>query len=250
MRIVRFRHGNEDAFGQVERGVVRLVRRDALGHWRPGEEAGRLEDVKLLPPCVPTKIVAVGLNYVKHIKESKMPVPQEPLLFLKPPSAVLGPGDRIRYPQMSKQVDYEGELAIVIGRQAKTVSEKSAKDYVLGYTCGNDVTARDLQRKDGQWTRAKGFDTFCPLGPAIVTDVDPLGLRIITRLNGETKQDDDTAEMIFGVSELVSYVSRIMTLEPFDVILTGTPCGVGPMKPGDVVEVEIEDIGTLTNGIA
>lgn len=247
MKIVRFRNNGNAAFGAVENGVVRLVKGDILGDWQPGEEAGKLEDVQLLAPCLPSKIIAIGLNYIKHIKESGMPTPEEPLFFLKPPSAVIGPGDHIWYPQMTKQVDYEGELTVVIGRKAKRVSEESALDYVFGYTCGNDVSARDLQRKDGQWTRAKGFDTFCPLGPAIVTGIDPSGLQIATRLNGEIRQNDNTAEMIFPIPRLVSYISQIMTLQPFDVILTGTPSGVGPMKPGDVVEVEIENIGILRN---
>jgi len=185
----------------------------------------------------PTKIIAVGLNYIDHAKELKMPIPDEPIIFLKPPTAVISHKDKIIYPKGVKQLDYEAELAVVM----------KDKKHILGYTCANDVTARDLQRKDVQWTRSKSFDTFCPLGPRVVKNVDPNNLEIKLYLNGKLKQSSHTSNMIFRVEELVSFISKIMTLCPGDVILTGTPPGVAPMKIGDVVEVEIEGIGKLTN---
>ncbi|AEM77758.1 fumarylacetoacetate hydrolase family protein [Thermoanaerobacter wiegelii] len=209
----------------------------------------KMEEVKLLPPCLPTKAICVGLNYRDHIEEMGDKEPEEPTLFIKPSTAVIGPDDFIVIPKMSERVDYEGELAVVIGKRAKNVSEKDALDYVLGYTIANDVTARDLQAKDGQWTRAKSFDTFLPIGPWIVTDLDPSSLDIITYVNDEVKQKSNTRHLIFGVPKLVSFISHIMTLNPGDVILTGTPSGVGPLKPGDVVTIEIEGIGKLTNRV-
>jgi 2-keto-4-pentenoate hydratase/2-oxohepta-3-ene-1,7-dioic acid hydratase in catechol pathway len=213
-----------------------------------------LDQVRLLAPCQPSKIVALGKNYAAHAREMaakgmSSEVPSEPLIFLKPPSAVIGPGEAIVYPAMSQQVDYEAELVVVIGRRAKSVAQGEARSYVLGYTCGNDVTARDLQKKDGQWTRGKGFDTFCPLGPWIVTNPDPANLHLETRVNGVVRQSGVTSDLIFGVEVLVSHISQIMTLEPGDVIMTGTPAGVGPLVPGDVVEVEIEGIGVLRNPV-
>ena len=212
-------------------------------------EVLNLEDVELLAPCQPTKIVCVGLNYVEHARELKMQLPTEPILFIKPPTAVLAPEGEIVYPQSSQQVDYEGELGIVIGKRCKNVPADEVEKYILGYTCFNDVTARDLQRKDGQWTRAKSFDTFAPIGPWIAK-VDPSHLDIQTRVNGMTKQKSNTSDLIFGVQKLVEFISGIMTLEPGDVIATGTPPGVGPLQKGDVVEVEIEGIGTLRNSVA
>lgn len=198
----------------------------------------------------PTKIVAVGLNYRDHAAELKLPLPDEPLLFLKPPSAVIGEGEAIVCPPQTKELHYEAELAVVIRDRAKNISEADAPARILGYTCGNDVTARDLQRKDGQWTRAKSFDTFCPLGPKIVSGLSPDKLDIKLYLNGELKQSSNTANLIFKVPYLVSYISQVMTLEPGDVILTGTPAGIGPMRAGDRVRVEIAGIGALNNVIA
>ncbi len=206
-----------------------------------------LDEAQLLAPVTPGKIVAVGRNYAEHAKELGNEVPTEPILFLKPPSALLSPGGAIVMPVASSRVDFEGELAIVIGRRAKNVAASHWRDFVFGFTCANDVTARDLQKKDVQFTRGKGFDTFCPLGPWIETDLDPSDLAIRTRVNGETKQDGRTSQMIFHPSALVAFISGIMTLEPGDVILTGTPSGVGPLAAGDTVEVEIEGIGTLRN---
>ena len=208
-----------------------------------------LGSVKLLAPCAPTKIVCVGRNYADHAKELGSTPPAEPLLFFKPPSAVIGPGDDIVYPRQSRRVDYEGELAAVIGRRCRDISPEQARDYVRGFTVFNDVTARDLQRTDDQWARAKGFDTFASIGPCIVDGVDPSKLRIRTTLNGEVMQDAPTSLMLVDVWTLIAYASAAFTLEPGDVLATGTPSGVGPMHPGDVVSVEIEGIGTLTNRV-
>lgn len=195
----------------------------------------------------PSKIIAVGLNYIDHAKELNMKIPEEPIIFLKPSSAVIWNKQKIVYPRMSEQVDYEAELAVVIGQKCKNVLGKNAKKYILGYTCFNDVTARDLQKKDGQWTRAKSFDTFCPIGPHIVSGINPNNLKIELFLNGKLKQSSNTKNLIFNVEKLVSFISKIMTLEKYDVIATGTPVGVGPVKTGDKVEIKIEKIGTLTN---
>ncbi|AST57121.1 5-carboxymethyl-2-hydroxymuconate delta-isomerase [Thermoanaerobacterium thermosaccharolyticum] len=209
----------------------------------------KIDDVKLLSPCEITKAVCVGLNYSDHIEEMRDKRPDEPTLFIKPATAVIGPDGYIVIPKMSERVDYEGELAVVIKKTAKDVSECDALDYVLGYTIANDVTARDLQSKDGQWTRAKSFDTFLPIGPWIETDVDPSNLEIKTYVNGVLKQHSNTKHLIFSVPKLVSFISHIMTLNPGDVILTGTPSGVGPLNSGDVVTIEIEGIGKLTNKV-
>jgi 4-hydroxyphenylacetate degradation bifunctional isomerase/decarboxylase decarboxylase subunit len=217
------------------------------------EAAGRsfnLGEVKLLPPTTPSKVVCVGLNYTDHARELAMDIPEEPIIFLKPPTTVIGHGDRIIYPSQSTRVDYEAELAVVIGKKCRHVPKEDAYDYILGYSCFNDVTARDLQRRDGQWTRAKSFDTFAPYGPWIVTTdeiPDPGNLGITLRLNGEVKQDSSTGNLIFDIPTLVEFISGIMTLEKGDVIATGTPPGVGPMERGDSVEVEIGGIGTLEN---
>jgi 2-keto-4-pentenoate hydratase/2-oxohepta-3-ene-1,7-dioic acid hydratase in catechol pathway len=213
-----------------------------------GGEVLSLEDLTLLPPSQPSKIVCVGLNYVKHAQELKMPLPDEPILFLKPPSAILAPGGQIVYPSSSIQMDYEGELAFVIGKRCRNVSADEAEKYILGYTCFNDVTARDLQRKDGQWTRAKSFDTFAPFGPWI-GKIDPSDADIKTRVNGKLVQDSNTSDLIFSVPRLVQFISAVMTLEPGDVIATGTPPGVGQLQKGDLVEVEIEGIGVLKNSV-
>lgn len=203
-------------------------------------------------PCVPSKIVAVGRNYIAHAREQNADVPSEPLIFLKPPSAVIGPGEPIRLPPQSQQVEHEAELAVVIGRRGQRIPEERAWEYILGVTCGNDVTARDLQRRDGQWTRSKGFDTFCPLGPWIVTHLSPeeiADLEILCRVNGEVRQRGRAREMVFSIPALIAYISSIMTLEPGDVILTGTPAGVGPLRPGDWVAVEIPGVGLLGNPV-
>jgi 2-keto-4-pentenoate hydratase/2-oxohepta-3-ene-1,7-dioic acid hydratase in catechol pathway len=209
-----------------------------------------LDRLDLLLPVIPGKIVAVGRNYADHAKELGNDTPTEPIIFLKPPSSLLDPEATIVRPPASQRVDFEGELVIVIGKQARNVQKAQWRDFVLGFTCGNDVTARDLQKKDGQWTRGKSFDTFCPLGPCIETDLDPSNLRLSTRVNGQARQQESTALMIFDCAFLVEFVTAVMTLDPGDVILTGTPAGIGPMQSGDVVEVEIEGIGTLRNRVS
>ena len=249
MKLVGFLKNDQPCYGLIEGEAIYAVEGSIFGEFRRAEKVAALAEVRLLAPCQPTKILAVGLNYRTHAAEAGYDVPSEPLVFSKPPSSVIGPLEPIVYPILSQQMDYEGELAVVIGQRAKNVLPEKATDFILGYTCGNDVTARDLQRRDDQWTRAKGFDTFCPLGPYIVTDLDPAHLAIQTRVNGEIRQSTSTADMVFNVAELMAYVSQVMTLEPGDVILTGTPSGVGPLQPGDVVEVEIEGIGILRNPV-
>ena len=249
MKIVRLTWEGGAQYGLVEDGVVYVAEGNPFGTYERGKRAGVLSEVMLLAPCTPTKIVAVGLNYADHAAEANHEVPPEPLLFLKPPSAVIGPNESVVYPPISQRVDYEAELVAVIGRRAKNIPVERALDYVLGYTCGNDVTARDLQRKDGQWSRSKSFDTFCPLGPWIVTDIAPDDLAIESRVNGRVRQQSRTCHMIFSVADLVHHVTQVMTLEPGDVILTGTPAGIGPLQPGDHVEVEIEGIGILANNV-
>lgn len=209
----------------------------------------RIDGLRLLPPCLPTKIVCVGRNYAEHARELGSTPPVEPLLFFKPPSAVIGDGDDIVYPRQSKRVDYEGELGVVIGRRCRDVTAEQAREYIRGFTVFNDVTARDLQRTDDQWARAKGFDTFAAIGPCIVDGLDPSALRIRTTLNGEVKQDAPTSDMLVDVWSLIAYASAAFTLEPGDVVATGTPSGIGPMQPGDEVTVEIDGIGKLTNRV-
>jgi 2-keto-4-pentenoate hydratase/2-oxohepta-3-ene-1,7-dioic acid hydratase in catechol pathway len=214
-----------------------------------GREHG-LSRVRILPPVGPSKIVCVGRNYRQHAEELGNKVPEEPLLFLKPPSSLIAHGETIMLPAASERVEHEGELGVVIGREARRLgADEDPLSYVLGYTCLNDVTARDLQRKDVQFTRAKSFDTFCPAGPFISTGIDPSGLRIETRVNGELRQSGDTSQMIFPVPSLIRYISQIMTLNPGDLIATGTPAGVGPLRDGDTVEVEIEEVGKLENKV-
>ena len=205
-----------------------------------------------LAPVAPSKIVCVGRNYREHAAELGNEVPAEPLLFLKPPSAILSPGEAIRIPALSKRVDFEGEIAVVIGDRCSRIgADEDPSDYIRGYTVANDVTARDLQKKDGQWSRAKGFDTFCPVGPLVTDEVDPaLGIGITTRLNGELRQDGNTRDLIFSIAHLLRYITAAMTLFPGDLILTGTPAGVAPMQPGDRVAITVEGIGTLSNPIA
>jgi 2-keto-4-pentenoate hydratase/2-oxohepta-3-ene-1,7-dioic acid hydratase in catechol pathway len=236
-------------FARFEGGVAHLLAQPPwLGAGNENEnetEQTALAEDALLYPAAPSKIVCIGRNYVAHAKELGHEVPTEPLLFLKPPSALLGPGRAIVLPPESARVEHEAELAVVIGKRAKNVAKEAALAHVFGYTCACDVTARDLQKKDVQFTRAKGFDTFCPLGPWIETELDPAAVRIQCRVNGQTRQDGTTDHMVFDVPTLVAYVSRMMTLEPGDVILTGTPEGVGPLVAGDALEVEVSGIGVL-----
>ena len=254
MRIARYSVDGEVAFGVVEGSVPgdgELA--ELAGHpFGPVSFTGRrvpVSKARLLPPVLPSKVVAIGKNYADHATEMGGDVPKEPLIFLKPSTAVAGHGDAIAYPPSSQRVDYEGELAVVIGRLCRDVPESRAAEVVLGYTCANDVTARDLQERDGQWTRAKGFDGFCPLGPWIDTDVSPDDLAITTTLNGELKQAGRTSQLVHGIGALIEHVTSVMTLIPGDVILTGTPAGIGPMAVGDEVTVAIEGIGALTNTV-
>ncbi len=249
MKIVRFAADRKVKYGLLDGESIQSIGGKPYRYVKPAASCYRLGEVKLLSPCVPSKIVALGLNYHSHAREFNLPLSDAPLLFLKPSTAVIGQGDSIVYPPSSSRVDYEGELAVVIKKLAWRVSRGDALDYVLGYTCFNDVTARDLQAMDKQWTRAKGFDTFAAVGPCIETELDPGNVVLETYLNGELKQRTSTADLIFGVPELVSFISSVMTLLPGDIIATGTPSGIGPMRPGDTVEVKIEPIGTLRNHV-
>lgn len=249
MKIGRFNYHNRTFFGLIKDNKV-LEIEDPFSLSKRIKNEYELKDLKILSPVIPSKIIAVGLNYISHAKELNMKVPEEPIIFLKPPTAVIGPEEDIMLPPESKEVHYEGELAVVIRKPIyRPQNFKEVESAILGYTCFNDVTARDLQKKDGQWTRSKSFNTFAPLGPLIETELDPENLRIETKVNGELKQIGFTKELIFNVFELVKFVSHIMTLLPGDIIATGTPPGVGSLKDGDVVEVFIEGIGVLRNGV-
>ena len=257
MIIARYSNANGTAqYGIVDGDRLFAASGDPfVGSLQRGEAVGPLADTPLLTPVRPGKIVCVGLNYAAHVTENDptRTVPDEPVLFMKPTSALIANGDTIEIANPGNQTDYEAELAIVIGKRARKVSREVAPDYVLGYTVGNDVSDRVLQKKDGQWVRAKGFDTYCPLGPVIVTDIDPTagdGLRVQSRLNGKPRQSGVTTDMIFDVFDLISRISHVMTLEPGDVIMTGTPEGVGGMKAGDVIECEVSGIGVLRNVVA
>ena len=277
MRIARFAVGDEVAYGVVVDDAAGEA--NGTGAEQPSEDGGRtaglsvaeisghpfgpvteapkltgarypIEDVRLLAPVLPSKIVAIGRNYAEHARELGNEVPAEPLIFLKPSTSVVGPGDAIVRPvQLSARVDFEGELAIVFGRLCRDVPPARVPEVIFGYTCANDVTARDLQTKDGQWTRAKGFDTFCPIGPWIETGLDPADVQLTTMVNGEVKQDSRTSLLIHDIATLVSYVTAVMTMLPGDVLLTGTPAGVGPVVAGDSVSVSVEGIGVLTNRV-
>jgi 2-keto-4-pentenoate hydratase/2-oxohepta-3-ene-1,7-dioic acid hydratase in catechol pathway len=251
MRLVRFRHGDRIATGAIQPGsdTIQVIAGTFFEDPLPTGDEVAIDDVMLLAPVLPSKLVCVGKNYAAHAAEFGMDVPEEPLLFLKPSTAVIGPGDAIRLLPISRRIDYEGELAVVMGRLARNVRAEDASRFILGYTCANDVTLRDLQKTDDQWARAKGFDGSAPLGPWIETSVDPTDAVIETRLNGDVVQHASTSDMVFGVAELIAYVTSFMTLLPGDVLLTGTPEGVGRLQGGDVVEVEVEGVGTLRNGV-
>ena len=252
MKFVRFARDNRVTYGVMEvvkgQEMVRQIKGNIYGSWKATESWFSPAEVKVLAPCQPSKIIGVGLNYKAHAEEINRPIPTEPFIFLMPPTSVIGPEDAIVQPRSSREIGYEGELGVVIGKRAKAVSEVEAEDYVLGYTCFNDVTARDIQRS-GQLDRSKGFDTFAPLGPFIETELKPGGAKVETYLNGELRQSSSTSDLIFSVAQLVAFVSATMTLLPGDVIATGTPSGIGLMKPGDVVEVRIEGLGTLRNKV-
>jgi 2-keto-4-pentenoate hydratase/2-oxohepta-3-ene-1,7-dioic acid hydratase in catechol pathway len=251
VRLVRFRFGDRIATGGIEHGsdTIRVLRGTFFEDPVPTGEEVPLDDVRLLAPVLPSKVVAVGKNYAAHAAEFGSEVPEEPLLFLKPSTAVTGPGDAIPLLPISHRVDFEGELAVVIGRLARNVKAEDAGRFILGHTIANDVTLRDLQKTDDQWARAKGFDGSCPLGPWIETDIDPTDVFLQTRLNGEVRQQASTTDMVFGVATLIEYITEFMTLLPGDVILTGTPEGVGKLAPGDLVEVEVDGIGVLSNPV-
>lgn len=247
MKLVRFIYRNDVLHGLLEGERVRVITLDGRGAVQRTDTVVPLHETRLLAPCTPTKIVAVGLNYRAHAAELGMPLPNEPLLFIKPSTAVIGHGDAIVYPAMARRVDYEAELGVVIGAVCKNILPEEAGRFVLGYTCCNDVTARDLQKKDGQFTRSKGFDTFAPVGPCIETELDPADLAITATVNGRMVQQGTTRDMIFSVPQLVSFISRIMTLLPGDIIATGTPPGIGPLQIGDKIAIAVDGIGTLCN---
>ncbi len=250
MKIVRVRlEDDEISYGGVEPEGIRVYQGTPFVAWEPTEAVIPFDDAQLLAPVFPTKVVCVGRNYADHAAEQDAVIPDEPVLFLKPATAVIGPGQPIVLPPTAEVVHHEAELAIVVGTVSRKVKAEDAAVHIIGYTGANDVTARDLQARDGQWTRAKGFDTFCPLGPALETEIDPIGLSITCAINGELKQDGNTEDMVFGVAEIFEFVSTVMTLLPGDVILTGTPAGVGPLVSGDFVDVSIERIGSLTNPV-
>ncbi len=252
MKFIRFSSENNSKSGILknESDVVE-VRGDMYGEYEETNNIYKLDEIKILPPSSPSKIICVGLNYRDHAEEMNRQLPEAPMLFMKPNTAVIAHNEEIVYPShMSKRVDYEGELAIVIGREARMVEEQDTENYIFGYTCINDITARDLQKIDIQFTRGKGFDTFAPFGPFIETEISPENLSIKTLLNNEVKQNSNTGNLIFKVKTLVSFISKIMTLLPGDIIATGTPAGIGPVKPGDRLEVRIDGIGSLVNYVA
>ena len=258
MRIVRFsplenaQLGTDPLYGILENETITVVKGDPIyAGVVPTSITVALQDVRLLAPVIPrSKVVCVGKNYADHAKEMDSEVPQEPVIFLKPNTSVIGPNDLIQWPRQSERVDFEGELAIVISRICKDVPKEKFSDVIFGYTIANDVTARDLQKKDGQWNRGKGFDTFCPLGPWIQTDFQPGDQKIITKLNGEIKQSEPLTSMMFKIPTIIEFITSVMTLLPGDVILTGTPAGIGPMPANAEIAVTIEGIGTLTNKVS
>jgi len=250
MRVIRFLDKDKNThFGWLDEDRVGLLEGNIFGEFRRLEPSINISSVHLLAPIVPSKIICVGRNYVEHAREQNVDLPETPQIFLKPPSAVIANDENIVIPPQSQQVEHEAELVIVIGKQGRWIPVEEGSKYIFGFTIGNDVTARDLQHKDLQWTRGKGFDTFCPLGPWIETELDPADSLITCRVNGELRQMGSTREMVFSVNHILAYVSTIMTLEPGDAIFTGTPAGIGPLTKGDTVEVSIEGIGVLRNPI-
>jgi 2-keto-4-pentenoate hydratase/2-oxohepta-3-ene-1,7-dioic acid hydratase in catechol pathway len=251
MRLIRFSTANEPPqFGWVNKDMVGRIVGSPFGEYQRSEANIPLGSVQLLAPVQPSKIICVGRNYAEHAKETKSEIPTTPLLFLKPPSAVIAPQQTITLPPQSQQVEHEAELVVVIGKRGRWISPEEASKHILGFTIGNDVTARDLQNKDLQWTRSKGFDTFCPLGPWIETEFKPVDVMITCHVNGELRQMASTHDMVFHIEQLVAFASSIMTLEPGDILMTGTPAGVSPLHPGDIVEITIEGIGKLSNPVA
>ncbi len=250
MRLVRYQIDDRDPrYGWVFEDRVGAIIGSPYEAFQRNEADIRLSEVNLLPPVLPTKVVCVGRNYAAHAEEHDAEVPDLPLIFLKPPSAVIGPEDRIVLPPQSQQIEHEAELAVVIGKESRWIHAEDALDYVLGYTVANDVTARDLQYRDGQWTRGKGFDTFCPIGPWVDTEFDPTDVMISCYVNEELRQMGSTRDMVFSIRQIITYISSVMTLYPGDLILTGTPSGVGPLIPGDRVSVRIDGLGDLINPV-
>ena len=249
MKIVRFKAAGKTRYGVLDGTHIVEYAGTPYGTFKRGRKRWLVKQAVLLAPVVPTKIVAFALNYREHAEEMRLRVPEEPLLFLKPLSALCGPDDPIIYPPQSSRVDFEGELAVVMKKRCRNVPPERIREHILGFTCLNDVTARDLQSRDAMPSRAKAFDTFCPVGPCIATDIDPNGVEIETFLNGERRQGSSTKNLLFPVEDLVARVAAVMTLLPGDIIATGTPAGVGPMNPGDKVEVRIEGIGALANPV-
>jgi len=250
MKYLRFFHNGNIGYGLLEKdNIIREVVGDIFNNHKITEKEYSLSEITFLPPSMPTKIIAVGLNYFDHANEFQMKIPDEPLIFMKPPSTIIAHNDNIIYPKMSKQLDYEAELAVIIKNKIKNIEPKDVFKNILGYTCFNDITARDLQKKDVQWTRAKSFDTFAPFGPFISTELNPDNLKIKLYKNSQLMQNSSTSNMIFKVDKIVSFISKIMSLFPGDIIATGTPSGVGQLEAGDIVEVEIEGIGILKNTV-
>jgi len=250
MKIYRYKYKDKTTYGVLKEELLYPVVGSIYRKFELKRKGVPISDVFLLPPVKPSKIVAIGRNYRDHAAEMGKPLPKEPLIFLKPPSALVGPNAIIIYPDMSKRVDYEGELAVIIPKKARLLTEnENVQAFILGYSCFNDVTARDLQRKDVQFTRGKSFDTFAAVGPCIATDIEPSALRLKTFLNGKLKQSGNTKNLIFPIAYLVRFISKVMTLNPGDIIATGTPSGIGPMVPGDRVDVQIEGIGVLSNKV-
>ena len=249
MIYLRYQKDGEARYGWLDGTHVGAVTGDVFGTFKREGIVAEVRDVKILPPVTPSKIIAVGQNYKAHALEHGLELPDIPPLFLKPPSAIIGHRDEIVLPPQSTEVEHEAELAVIIGRRARWVSVEDALKFVWGYTCANDVTARDLERRDAQLTRCKGFDTFCPLGPWVSTDVDPADVVITCTVNGQVRQMSSTRELHFSVPQLVAFISSVMTLEPGDVILTGTPAGVGPLAAGDTIEIELEGVGSLVNTV-
>lgn len=253
MKIVRYeeKNGGSPAYGILEDSTIFALEGDLFGDYQKGEKVGPVDDVTLLAPLDPGKIIAIGLNYKDHVTEldPNRKLPEFPVVFMKPQSSVIGPDQPIELANPENETHYEAELVVVIGKKARDVSEDEALDYVLGYTAGNDVSDRKIQYASGQWVQGKGYDTYCPLGPVIETELDPGKVQVQSRLNGEPRQSASTDVLIFSVPYLISYVSKVMTLNPGDIIMTGTPHGVGPMKDGDTIEIDVEGVGVLRNPV-
>jgi len=250
MKFIRYMEKGLENFGWLFEEKVGKVEGNIFSDYRRLEATTPMSEISLLSPVSPTKIVCIGRNYAAHASEHHVDIPEIPLIFLKPPSTIIANNEKIILPPQSRQVEHEAELAIVIGKKGRWIDPDDAEDYIFGYTIANDVTARDLQRLDGQWTRGKGFDTFCPIGPFIETEFDPSDALITCKVNNQVRQMGSTRDMVFPVDKLIAFISSVMTLEPGDLILTGTPAGVGALKDGDLIEIEIEGLGKLTNNVS